>query len=165
MRIAIIDSSCLISLSHLGLASKLSLFFQLVFVPVSVQREVNRKQRFRYRLNKLYKSGLFQKCVAADRVRVEWLLNDLHEGEAEALVQAQEKQAGFFIGDERRAREISQLMGIKPVGTVRMLARLNIDGLADDPRKLVRKLRKDLGYQVSDSIVDQAIDGPSEPIT
>ena len=164
MRIAIIDSSCLISLSHLGLAPKLSLFFQLVFVPVSVQREVNKKHRFRYRLNKLYESGLFQKCVVADRVRVEWLLDELHEGEAEALVQAQERQAAFFIGDERRAREISQLMGIKPLGTARLLARLNMDGLADDPRSLVRRLRRDLGYRITDSIVEQAIEEASEPI-
>jgi hypothetical protein len=33
---------------------------------------------------------------------------ELDKGEAEALVQGQEKRAKYFVGDERRAREISK---------------------------------------------------------
>lgn len=36
----------------------------------------------------------------------------------------------FFVGDEKRAREIAEKMGLTPVGTVRILARLNQDGRA-----------------------------------
>jgi predicted nucleic acid-binding protein len=53
VRIAVVDSSPLIALAHLNLATKLSLFFDLVLVPKTVQKELNRKARFRYRLNKL----------------------------------------------------------------------------------------------------------------
>ena len=163
-RIAVIDSTPLISLAHLELATELSLFFDVIYVPRAVQREVNRKQKFRYRLNKLYKTGIFQKCASADEPSVELLKAELDEGEAEALTQAQEKNARYFLGDERRAREISRGLGLKSIGTVRILARLNLESRAADTITLVQKLRKDLRFRVSNEVVEQAIASAREPI-
>ena len=163
-RIAVVDSSPLISLTHLGLARELVLFFDIVYVPRSVQQELNRKGKFRYRLNKLYKTGFFARCAAADATNVQLLRAELDEGEAEALIQGQERQARFFIGDEKRAREIAERMGRKPVGTLRLLARLNLEGRAPEVESLVRILRRDLAFRVSDDIIRQAIDMAAEPI-
>ncbi len=66
MRIAVVDASPLINLTHLDLARELALFFDRVNVPRAVQEEVNKKGRFRYRLNKLYRSGFFTRCMTAD---------------------------------------------------------------------------------------------------
>lgn len=164
MRIAVVDSSPLINLTHLGLASELTLFFDRVYVPSAVQREVNRKGRFRYRLNKLYKTGFFAKCTGADKTNVRLLLSDLDEGEAEALIQAQEKGALWFIGDEKQARDIGENMGLKCVGTVRLLARLNLEGRAEEPNVLVRKLRRDLSFRITETVVKQAISMVRDPI-
>jgi uncharacterized protein len=163
-RIAVIDSTPLISLAHLELAAELSLFFDIVYVPNTVQREVNRKQKFRYRLKKLYKGGIFQRCSSADELGLELLKAELDDGEAEALIQAQEKHARYFVGDERRAREIGKGYGLKLVGTVRILARLHLEGRAAETDVLVRKLRKDLRFRVADEVVKQAIANAAEPI-
>ncbi len=164
MRIAVVDSSPLIYLTHLGLAAELSRFFDVVYVPRVVHEEVNRKGRFRYRLKKLYQSGCFLRCMAADRTNVRLLMAQLHEGESEALVQAEEKAAEFFIGDEKDAREIGRLKGFKPVGTVRLLARLHLEGRATDPLALVRKLRRDLNFRATETVVNEAIAMASQPI-
>ncbi len=164
MRIAIVDSSPLINLTHLGLARALSLFFNRIYVPRAVQREVNKKQRFRYRLNKLYESGFFTRCAAADDTNVDLLLAELDEGEAEAIIQAQEKQAAFFIGDDRRAREIAEAMGLKAVGTLRILARLSLQAQAPELGTLVRKLERDLGFRASDKVIRRAAEMAVEPI-
>jgi uncharacterized protein len=163
-RIAVIDSTTLISLAHLELAAELSLFFDIVYVPNSVQREVNRKQKFRYRLKKLYKAGTFERCSSVDELRLELLKAELDDGEAEALIQAQERGARYFIGDEKRARQISEWLGLKPVGTVRILARLHLESRAGETIRLVRKLRKDLRFRVADEVVEQAIANAPEPI-
>jgi predicted nucleic acid-binding protein len=97
LRIAVIDASPLINLAHPDLARELSLFFDRVYVPRAVQKEVNKKGRFRYRLNKLYRSGFFTRCMAADTFNVRLLQAKLDEGESEALIQAQEKQAAYFM--------------------------------------------------------------------
>jgi predicted nucleic acid-binding protein len=164
LRIAVVDASPLINLAHLNLARELTLFFDRVYVPRAVQRELNRKKRFRYRLNKLYATGFFVRCKIADPFNVELLRAELDEGEAEALIQAQEQRALFFIGDERRARQIAARMGRKAVGTLRLLARLNLEGRAPDLPGLVRLLRRDLDFRVSDEIVLRALDLAAEPI-
>lgn len=159
-----VDTSPLVNLTHLNLAHDLALFFDKVYVPRAVQEELNRKGRFRYRLKKLYNTGFFTRCVAADTFNVRLLQAELHKGEAEALIQAQEKQALYFIGDDRRARTIAARMGRTAVGTLRLLARLNLEGRAPEVLELVHKLRQDLDFRASDEIVQQAIDAAAEPI-
>jgi predicted nucleic acid-binding protein len=164
IRVALIDSSPLINLTHLGLAPKLSLYFTAIYVPRRVQEEVNKKFKFRHRLNKLYQTGLFKRCKCADETRVQLLARDLDPGEAEGLVQAQEKGAHFFIVDERRAREIGERQGLILVGTVRLLARLSLEGNAEDVQSLVRKLKKDLRFRVAENVVEHAVASAATPI-
>jgi predicted nucleic acid-binding protein len=164
-RIAVIDSSPLINLAHLQLAPKLSFYFSRVYVPRRVQEEVNKKHRFRRRLNKLYQMGLFERCACADEIRVELLLaGKLGSGEAEGLVQAQEKQASFFIADEKLARDHAARQGLAAVGTLRLLARLSLEGHAEDVTILVARLRRDLRFRVDDALVTGAIAEASIPI-
>ena len=170
MRIAVIDSSPLINLAHLDLAGKLSLFFDVVLVPSAVQREVRKRGRFGRRLNRLYAAGLFKRCKAADQTNVDLLrIEKLHHGEAEALTQAQETQAKeeasiYLIVDERHAREKCSLVGMRAVGTVRLLARMSRQGDAEEPRGLVRKLCRDLNFRASGAVVEKAIRMAEEPI-
>jgi predicted nucleic acid-binding protein len=164
MRTAVIDSSALINLTHLELASKLLFYFDRIYVPRQVQVEVNRRQRFRHRLNKLYQTGVFRRCACANAVNVQLLTFELDEGEAEGLVQAQEKEAEFFIADESRARSISERRGLTPVGTVRLLARLCLEGHAENARALVLKLRRDLNFRVRNDVVESAIASAGAPI-
>jgi hypothetical protein len=56
-RIAVVDSSPLINLVHLELADTLHLYFDTIYVPRMVHGEVNRKSRFRYRLNRCTPKG------------------------------------------------------------------------------------------------------------
>ena len=163
-RIAVIDATPLISLVHLGLAEGLGLFFDTIYVPRAVQKEVNKKRRFRYRLQKLYRTGAYERCSSADSTSVQLLEAQLDSGEAEGLIQAQEKQARYFIGDDVRARNTCVGYGLTPVGTVRVLARLHLEGQADDPAALVRKLRRDLSFRISQEVVDEAIALAANPI-
>ena len=170
MRIAVIDASPLINLVHLGLVIRLDLavqlsnFFDKVYVPRAVQRELNRKGRFRYKLNKLYQTRFFERCATADSTSVQLLRAELDEGESEAIIQAQERQAYAFIGDDRQARMIAERMGRKSVGTVRLLARLHLEGRAPDVERLVAVLRRDLEFRITDEILQQAIEAAAEPI-
>lgn len=164
MRIAVIDSSCLINLIHLDLASKLPLFFDRIYIPRNVQIEFNRKHRARYRLNKLLRTGVFERCMCKDETSFRILSTELDPGEAEGLVQAQERGADCFLVDERKARIIGLRQGLVPYGTVRLVARLCLDGYAADPWVLVKKLRRELKFRVGDDIVEEAIAAAETPI-
>lgn len=164
MRIAVIDSSCLICLVHLNLASKLALYFDVIYVPRSVQIEFNRKHRSRYRLNKLFGAGVFQKCMCRDETNFRLLALELDAGEAEGLVQAQERGAEFFLVDERKAREIGVRQGLTMYGTLRLLARFCLEGYAADIWGLVQRLRNERDFRVGDDVVRKAIASAEIPI-
>ena len=164
MRIAIIDCSCLICLVHLNLASKLALYFDVIYVPRNVQIEFKKKHRSRYRLNKLFESGVFRKCMCKDETNFQLLTAELDYGEAEALVQAQERGAEFFLVDERRARDFGTRQGLTLYGTVRLLARFCLEGYAEDMWSLVRKLRRDCQFRVRDDVVKGAMASAQTPI-
>jgi predicted nucleic acid-binding protein len=160
----VIDSSPLINLSHLNLALELANFFDRVYVPRAVHRELNRKGRFRYRLKKLYATGVFERCTTADEWNVRLLRAELDEGESEALIQAQERQMYIFIGDDRRARKIAERMGRRAVGTVRLLARLSLEGRAPEVSALLKILQRDLDFRISDDVFSRALELAAEPI-
>lgn len=164
MRTAVIDSTPLINLVHLELVTELSLFFDIVYVPRHVRTEVNRKHRFRYLLRGLFGKSILQRCATGDKTNVALLRFAIDEGEAEALIQAQEKGAAFFIGDDKRAREIAEAQGLKSIGTVGILARLELEGRAGNTKLLVKKLRAQFNFRVSNEIVAQAIAMAIEPL-
>ena len=85
MRTAVVDASPLINLVHLDLARELALFFDRVYVPRAVQEEINKKGRFRYRLNKLYRTGFFVRCMTANTIDVRLLQAELDRGEEQKL--------------------------------------------------------------------------------
>src|SRR5258708_23338668 len=95
--------------------------------------------------------------MCKDETNFRILRFEVDAGEAEALVQAQEKGAEFVLVDECRAREIGVRQGLTPCGTVRLLARLCRDGHADDTWLLVRRLRKELRFRVGHDVVENAI--------
>jgi predicted nucleic acid-binding protein len=164
MRIAIIDSSCLICLVHLNLASKLAIYFDAVYVPRNVQIEFNRKHRSRYRLNKLLKEGVLRRCICKDETNFRLLTAELGAGEAEGLVQAQERGAEFFLVDERKAWEIGARQGLTLCGTLRLLARFCLEGYAEDMWDLVGRLRRERNFRVNDGLVRKAIESAETPI-
>jgi predicted nucleic acid-binding protein len=163
-RIAIIDSSTLLNLAHLELESKIGLFFDRVLVPRAVHEEVCRKHKFRYRMKKLYSTATYARCIVADPVSVQLLAIQLDEGEAEALVQAQETGATYFIGDDADARSIGERRGLLAVGTARILARLELENHVDNARTLINRLRKERKFRISEDIVASAIRLANEPI-
>jgi predicted nucleic acid-binding protein len=164
VRTAVIDSSALIHLDYLGLATKLSNFFDRIYVSSIVEAEVNRKHRFRYRMKKLYVSGKFEKCKCSNVQNRQILEVTIHSGEADAITQAQERNARFFIGDDLDARTVAERMSIQPVGVARLLFRLSVEGDANDPRHLIQKLRRDLGFRISNLVIQEAAAKASEPI-
>jgi predicted nucleic acid-binding protein len=116
-------------------------------------------------LIKLYATGIFERCATADETNVRLLRAELDEGESEALIQAQEqRQTYVFIGDDRRARQIAEWMGRRAVGTVRLLARLNLEGRAPEVSALLKILRRDLDFRISDDVVARALEIAAEPI-
>jgi len=88
----------------------------------------------------------------------------LNEGEAEGIIQAQEKGIDQVIFDEREARKIASRMGIATVGIARLLFRLERDGHIEDARKLIKKLERELKFRISKEVIEEARLKSDQPI-
>lgn len=115
-------------------------------------------------MKKLYGSGKFEKCNCSNAANRQLLEVTIHSGEADAITQAQEKSVRFFIGDDLDARIIAERMSMQPIGVARLLFRLNADGDADDPYRLIQKLESDLNFRISNLVIQEAAAKASEPI-
>lgn len=80
------------------------------------------------------------------------------------LFKPRKKGARFFIAGEKRTREIGERQGLVPVGTVRLLARLRLEGHTEDTRHLVGRLRRELRFRVGEDVLERAIAIATRPI-
>ena len=104
----VVDSTCLIGLERIGQLDLLPGLFETVVIPPEVAREF---------------------AVSLDWLRVENPTDDalvtslkllVDQGEAEAIALAYEKSCSILL-DDRQARSVAKQMGLKIIGTVRVL--------------------------------------------
>jgi len=162
--VAVADTSVLIALHHLGLLPKLSMFYHQVLVPSAVRTEFLLKDEEKNReaaLTLLISREIFFPCDDYDTVQVNlYLLSGLDRAEAEALSQLRIRNADVILIDERRGRTIAERERVKVRGTIALLASLDKLGFVN-VWESVRRLRRELGFRVTDKVVREALENPS----
>lgn len=114
----------LIYLSVVKHFSLLTHFFSVVFIPDAVYQEVvvqGHGQPGADETEAAVAAGWLRRSSVNDRIAVDALLDELHAGEAEAIVLARELIVGRILLDDRAARSKAQLMGLGVTGTVGIL--------------------------------------------
>ena len=89
--------------------------------------------------------------TGADRVAA--LRAQLHMGEAQALVLAQEQRVVALV-DDLQARNFAKAMGLQILGTAGVLLLAKRRGLGIDVRRALDEMRA-LGFRLSDNVYDQ----------
>ena len=178
---AVIDTSCLTCLLHLGLLQKLGYRYRVVRIPRHVWNEVyqwNEERRSRekkpsiYQLQTLLRQEYprFKKCYVTDAHRVQ-LLTDrkqnlktyIDRGEAETIIQASELQirghkVSEVLIDERKGTEIARAFGFNVRGTAGVLALLERDRIIEErARVLIERCRSELRFRITDKVINQVL--------
>lgn len=79
--------------------------------------------------------GWLQQIAVQDRIAVEALLDELHLGEAEAVVLARELSVGRVLLDDRAARAKAGLLGLSVTGTIGILMLAREKGIDIDLKR------------------------------
>lgn len=85
-------------------------------------------------------TGWLRRVVVQDRIAIDGLLDELHIGEAEAIVLARELQVGRVLLDDRAARNKAHLMGLTVTGTVGILLLAQQAGVIENIRPELDRL-------------------------
>lgn len=154
MRLVVSDTSPIRALDHLQRLDLLSQLFEAVLVRPAVRDKLARPRgRFRAIEVAQIPGASVQAPTDVDRVRE--LQRQLQAGEAEAIALAEEVQADLLI-DERAGRLIAMQRGVRVIGVVGLLVESRGRGLIAAVVPLLEQLRSELGFYLSDEVIQRA---------
>lgn len=153
----VLNSSVIIALSHLRYLHRLKHVFDKISVPRAVYEEICIKGRGLTgdrELRESIEKGLVRVMQVKNKVLVNAMLDPLSLGEAEVLALAVEEEADYVVVDDRLARSRAKAMGLKVIGTLRVLRLFFDAGMITKNELLValEELRK-FGFRISDKLL------------
>ena len=166
MSITIANASPLIALARIDRFPLLQSLFQNIIVPEAVWTEVVIQGSGKPTADlaiRAEQQGWLRREQARDTFAVEVLQANLGDGEAEAIVLAQEHNAAWVLLDDDLARAHATRLGLSVKGTAGILLAAHHAGLVADLRTTLDTLRSHsfwLSDRIYAAILDQANGGP-----
>lgn len=148
----VVDSSSVIGLTHIGLFEHLPDIFQEISIPDYVYHEVVQKGRpGAEETAKAVQSGWLVQRTVEDKLAVDALLTNISRGEAEVIILAKELSLDYALIDEKIARNVATLMGIKTVGVLGVMNMAILAGIPVQKKQALETLRR-VGFRISEKL-------------
>jgi predicted nucleic acid-binding protein len=158
--IVVSDASPVANLAVVGQLELLRQLYGVVVIPPAVRAEVVAGLVFR---------GLSPEVISWLEVRavnnaksVQSLLLGLDEGEAEAIVLADELNADLLLMDEQKGRFVAQNLGLHVIGLLGVLLEAKKRGLVPALRPVVDDLIHRAGFWVSSDLYQRLLEIAAE---
>jgi len=148
------DSSCLIGLSQIEQFELLKELFSEVYIPYAVYSEVvvkGKGEAGSEETESAIKSGWILKRPVSDQIGVRALSTVLGKGESEVIVLCKELGLDYALIDERKARDMAELMSINTMGVIGIID-LAIERSFIIDKKIIVKQLIDLGFRISNKL-------------
>lgn len=156
MIVVVTDTSPIRALAHLEVIDLLGRLFDRVLVQPVVARELESPPP-RFNPVSLRELPFVEIRAPSDTSRVEQLLGELDEGEAQAIVLAVEVHAHRVLIDEIAARNVATRFGLSPLGALGVLLTAKEKGLIKRLKPLIDSLQNDLGFFIAAAIRDDCL--------
>jgi len=93
---------------------------------------------------------------------VSLLRMELDQGEAEAIVLANEQKADLILLDEKAARRVAKKLGLPVLGTVGVLIWAKKSGLIDSLRERLDALQREGNFRIASDVYNEALRAVSD---
>ncbi len=148
--IVVSDTSAITNLIAIGRVELLRDLFAEVQVPAAVGRELRAA-------HSQIPEFLREVVVQNERAVRELTADQLDEGEAEAIVLAEESNADFLLIDESAGRSVARQRGLPIIGLIGVLRQAKDERLITTIGPLIDALVHEAGFWISPSIREQAL--------
>ena len=146
--LVISDTTPILSLIKADRLDLLEKTFERVVIPDAVYAELTRNPAYADEARKVRGADFIILESVENKSSVKSFMdqNGLDEGESEAILLVQEKNADLLLIDEKKGRRVAKEMGISIVGTAGILLDAFDEGLltADEVRRAVRDLQDNM---------------------
>ncbi len=159
MRKVVVNTTPIISLGNVAHLHIFRMLYGQITIPHAVFREAMAKDDFAfYQLLKNLDWIKLEECPKFNR---EEFNKNLHVGEIEAIVLAQNLNADLIILDDNNARKAAKNLGLTITGTVGVLLKAKHCGILSDVKTLIQEMR-DNGFHLSDKILNTVLQEAGE---
>jgi len=148
------DSSCLIGLSQVEQLELLKELFLEVTIPRAVYDEVvikGKGEAGSEETEAAIKEGWILRKSISDKTALSALNTTLGRGESEVIILCKELELEYALIDERKARDMAELMDINTIGILGIIDLAIEMGFSIDKKRMVDQLIN-LGFRISDKI-------------
>ena len=148
------NASPLIWLSHTSHFALLQELFEAVFISPEVRAETVERARGypnAETVRAACEAGWMVVVPPNDADQVTVLRAQLHAGEAETLVMADEQGVDAVLVDDLRARNFAMAMGLRVIGTAGILLLAYDQGISVDVKSTLDEMRS-RGFRLADSV-------------
>jgi predicted nucleic acid-binding protein len=149
------NASPLIALSLIEKLYLLEELWEEIIIPEAVYYEVviqGKRKPGASLIEKAIENRWIRVIQIKEKNAVKFLLPILDYGEAEAIVLAQEIQAGLVILDNREPRLFAHQVGLKVIGTIGIILKAYEKKLIKHPLEEIYKL-KSYGFYIGDNLL------------
>ncbi|VAW39802.1 hypothetical protein MNBD_CHLOROFLEXI01-340 [hydrothermal vent metagenome] len=140
----------------------LRVLYEELLIPTSVWVEAVEKGKGKPGSTEISSAAWIKRHSVENMALVQALRQDLDAGESEAIALALETQADLLLMDERLGRSTAQYFGLRYIGSIGILATAKKRKLITEIRPRLDKLRKDVGFYLSDALYDRVLEDANE---
>ena len=160
--IVVSDTSPVMNLAIIGQLQLLERLYGVVSIPEGVAEELKVLAQYHEELQGVLQQDWLKICRVSNSLAVQTLILELDQGEAEAIVLAQEKRADLLLMDEKRGRKIAQQLGIKVLGVVGVLLQAKEQKLTDAVKPHLNELITRAGFWVGEELYRRVLEVAGE---
>lgn len=156
--VVVSDASVLLALLRVRRARLLWRLYGEITIPSAVAKEVRTGAALTGHLSDHAALSFLRTVEVPLRGDVEALgLHALHAGEREAIALAHRESEATLLIDEREGRRVARRLGIRSRGTLGVLVDAKREGLVREIAPLVRILREEYDFRLSDRLVAEVL--------
>jgi predicted nucleic acid-binding protein len=160
--IVIADTSVVSNLAIIGKAGLLPKIYGDIMVPTFVWEELQNGAKIHPVLDSVLREGWLLTHVVNNLSAVEALMLELDEGEAQAIVLAQELHADLLLMDERHGRRVAERLGLNLTGLLGVLLQAKATGLITSVRPCIEELQVSARFWIRQDVLDDCLQKAGE---
>jgi predicted nucleic acid-binding protein len=153
MHNVVVNTTPLIALSYLGRLDLLKTLYGEIVIPDAVYRELSVKEDSVCK--RFVDESLDWICIKKIKNEMAKAMykTQLHEGEVEVMILAQEINADVVVIDDANAKKHAKYLGLPVTGTLGVLIKAKREGYLSEIKPLLQQLLENNIY-ISDKIID-----------
>jgi len=150
--IVVSDTSPITNLAAIGQLDLLRQLYDTVIIPLAVYNEMVGVDRVVPGALEVQTLDWIQTQTVADSNRVIEIQENIHLGEAEAIVLALELEADLLVMDERRGRAVAMSYGVSVTGLLGVLLQAKRNGLLPAVKPVIDQLMEQVDFRIGSQL-------------